>query len=316
MKSKLLSMAAIVALALTATSCSDDDEEVDFPIVGDISMSGLYNEYSHGSNGWYDTDKIGVFVTSDGKTQLNIPYAPSEASKTILSKMDDLEYYDYEGEATGDTPLKALSSVKAGFKSGDHTIYAYTPMVEGATDYEAVPLPYVAIQNKDPRHIFGPDKKYNFAYAKKSMSTYSAAVLSLGDFQTICSQITVASPEIPADAVGKKLTKVVVSCDKTIAYEEGATINLATGKISGTPLKSITYNMPNDGLEVKELWDGSASVETCHIIAFIPFAEGKPAEFTVTFTIGGKEYVNRGVAKGYMPEGANNINLHKLPNVK
>ena len=83
----------------------------------------------------------------------------------------------------------------------------------------------------------------SFAYASATTSSYSAATVSLGEFKPLFSQITLPGAGCPDSFVGKKFTKVVVSCDHPIAYEDGATVDLSTGKISGTPINSITYNL-------------------------------------------------------------------------
>ena len=78
MKNRLFYFAACVALVLSSVSCSSDDgeeEDADIPVVGKIAVSGAYNVYSHGSQGWIEADKIGIYVLSDGKAQDNLPYA-------------------------------------------------------------------------------------------------------------------------------------------------------------------------------------------------------------------------------------------------
>ena len=70
MKNRLFYFAACVALVLSSVSCSSDDgeeEDADIPVVGKIAVSGAYNVYSHGSQGWIEADKIGIYVLSDGK---------------------------------------------------------------------------------------------------------------------------------------------------------------------------------------------------------------------------------------------------------
>ena len=77
MKNRLFYFATCVALALSSVSCSSDDdgeEDIDIPVVGKIAVSGAYNVYSHGSQGWIEADKIGIYVLSDGKPQENLPY--------------------------------------------------------------------------------------------------------------------------------------------------------------------------------------------------------------------------------------------------
>ena len=82
------------ALAVAAVaSCDKEPEIVDFPIVGDFTITAAYpsglnedysdNEYyAHGTQGWTAMDKLGVFVTSEGTVQANLAYVPSEVLKS------------------------------------------------------------------------------------------------------------------------------------------------------------------------------------------------------------------------------------------
>ena len=69
----------------------------------------------------------------------------------------------------------------------------------------------------------------------------------------------------------------MVTCDEhPLSYADGATVNLATGEISGTPLNSVTYNIP-DGLVVNAGFPAfglPASQETAYMMVAVPFEEG------------------------------------------
>ena len=166
MKNRLFYFAACVALALSSVSCSSDDgedEDVDIPVVGKIAVSGAYNVYSHGSQGWIEADKIGIYVLSDGKSQDNLPYAPSEVAKATVMEYEGKTYitYDNEDHVTDEVTLNPSSELSAGFKSGDHTIYAYTPYSAASQDYKTVALPNISVQEHYASE-FVPNRKYGF----------------------------------------------------------------------------------------------------------------------------------------------------------
>ncbi len=183
MKNRLFYFAACVALVLSSVSCSSDDgeeEDADIPVVGKIAVSGAYNVYSHGSQGWIEADKIGIYVLSDGKPQDNLPYAPSEVAVATTTELDGKTYivYDRDSRVTEDITLNPSSELAAGFKGGDHTIYAYTPYNAASQDYKAVALPNLAVQEYYESE-FMPHRNYSFAYASATTSSYSAATVSL-----------------------------------------------------------------------------------------------------------------------------------------
>ena len=75
MKNRLFYFAACVALALSSVSCSSDDgedEDVDIPVVGKIAVSGAYNVYSHGSQGWIE-DRKSTRLNSSHSTSSRMP---------------------------------------------------------------------------------------------------------------------------------------------------------------------------------------------------------------------------------------------------
>ena len=97
---------------------------------------------------------------------------------------------------------------------------------------------------------------------------------------------------------------MVVSCDHPIAYEDGATVDLSTGKISGTPINSITYNLPNGGFEITAGYFG-ASLETCYMMIAVPF----------TLTIDGQEYTISGKPNEKM-SSINNLNMYGIAGIE
>lgn len=311
MKHNFLYAAAFVAMTLTAVGCSNDEmTQTDLPVVGDIAVSGIYNVYSHGGQGWIAEDKVGLYILSDGMPQNNLPYVSTKCAAFDQVEMGGKTYIMYSEKIVDDTPLKAASEIKAGFKAGKHEIFAYSPYNEASADYTAVALPDIAVQQYYPSE-FMPHRKYGFDVAKASVSTYSAAVVSLGEFQPLFSQITLPSVACPEALIGKKLTQVVVSCDKTIAYENGATINLNTQEISGKPLTSVTYEIPG-GLEIKENRRGDGgSLETCYMMIAVPFDTALTYNFRFDMTIDGQVYTINGQPNESASK-KNNLNMRGI----
>lgn len=318
MKKKWFYLAACAALVFTAASCSSNDdkeeETPDVPVVGTINLSGAYNVYSHSSYGWVSEDKIGVYVLSDGKSQDNLPYEPSEVTKADTVTNKGMTYINYSKPyATDDIALKPSAQTAAGFKSGKHTIYAYTPYAQASQGYTAVALPHLASQEHEAIDLMSGvgKRKYGFAYASAEVSKYSAATVSLGEFKSVFSMITLVPVGFPDAAVGKTCTKVVVSCDNPIAYEDGATINLATAEISGTPLKSITYTIP-EGMSIKS---SGKLASPCYIMLGIPYDKAVGYTYTFTYTVDGTEYSTSGKPSAQSKE--NNLNMRgSLPDIE
>lgn len=250
---------ACVALAIvTATSCDPANEIVDFPITDNFSISGSYLAFIHGGGyGWQNGEQIGVFVTSDGVTQANLLYTPSDTSKVEIVTGTDYWGEPFEMEertVVEDVVLNAADEV-AGFKKGEHNIYAYTPYNASVSDYSAVALPNLAAQTYSEKMWM----KYGFAYAKtsESISEFSSATISLGDFKPVVypisvSAITLTEEQLPTFQ-GKKVTQVkIISSDLAIASVE-STIDLSTGEIKGTADKTIVLTYPGEGIDLEFL---------------------------------------------------------------
>ncbi len=224
---KRLNYFVCAAFAIAAAVACDPAEEgpKDFPIVGEFS---LYGELAPAT-------QVGVYVTSDGIEQSNLLYTAAEGEGAVELQAGD---------------------VKAGFKQGDHMIYAYAPYAEEVKEATAVPVPDYTKQATAPYDPFVGDEmleglmlSYNttaqsVAYASAEVKEYSSAAITL-PFETLnpLTTVTAGEPglvgENADDQVGKKIKKVVVTCDKTIAYS-GQTLDLTTGKLTeGTPSKSI-----------------------------------------------------------------------------
>lgn len=308
---KTLKFLLTAFVAVIAAGCKEDEGPVDYPVTGNLNISGRYVTYLHGSQGWVKEDQIGVFVTSDGIEQANLLYEPSEICPATPNEYVE-GYYSYEEEnyKDGDILLNPVGGgASAGFKQGEHCVYAYTPYAEGNTTYSAVRLPSLASQEYIPIDgLIYFKREYNFAYARLSapVSEYTSATLSLGDFTSAFVQMTIPSPTFPDALEGKTVTKLVVSADKDIATSD-AVINLATGEISGTMSKSIELDF-GDGLALASGFFG-LTMETLYIVMCIDFDEALKTTFTFTYTIDGQEYTITGTPSATMSSDGN-LNMY------
>lgn len=225
---KRLNYFVCAALAIAAfAACENEPEVVDFPIVGDLT---LYGTSAQGA--WAEGDEVGVFVTSDGVAQSNLAYVPASVG------VEESVALNAKGE-------------KAGFKQGEHTIYAYYPYSADVTDYTKIPVDYTVQET----YLFDPYADTDFAgmfmssktatlpfsVAKATVSEYSSVAVQLG-FTSDVTAFTFNELCTTGDVTGKKVKKVVVSCDKTMAYKD-ATYDLTTGKLTGEPVNSIEILM-------------------------------------------------------------------------
>jgi hypothetical protein len=207
-------ISAVLAIA-AAVACTEKGP-VDYPVQGTFTL--------YGEN--VAEQQVGVFVTSDGLPQNNLLYtaAKGEGSVALTAKAD-----------------------KAGFKQGNHVIYAYAPYAEGA-EISAVPVDYtkqatVAFDPlADDPTLAGLMLSYNSQaqpvyYASTEVKELTSAAITL-PFQALnaLTEVSVGEPGLEganAEAqVGKKVSKIVITCDKAIAYT-GQTLDLTTGKLVG-----------------------------------------------------------------------------------
>ena len=205
---------AVLAIA-AAVACTEKGP-VDYPVQGTFTL--------YGEN--VAEQQVGVFVTSDGLPQNNLLYtaAKGEGSVALTAKAD-----------------------KAGFKQGNHVIYAYAPYAEGA-EISAVPVDFtkqatVAFDPyADDPALVGLMLSYNSQaqpvyYASTEVKELTSAAITL-PFQALnaLTEVSVGEPGLEganAEAqVGKKVSKIVITCDKPIAYT-GQVLDLTTGKLVG-----------------------------------------------------------------------------------
>jgi hypothetical protein len=207
-------ISAVLAIA-AAVACTEKGP-VDYPVQGTFTL--------YGEN--VAEQQVGVFVTSDGLPQNNLLYtaAKGEGSVALTAKAD-----------------------KAGFKQGNHVIYAYAPYAEGA-EISAVPVDFtkqatVAFDPlADDPTLAGLMLSYNSQaqpvyYASTEVKELTSAAITL-PFQALnaLTEVSVGEPGLEganANAqVGKKVSKIVITCDKAIAYT-GQVLDLTTGKLVG-----------------------------------------------------------------------------------
>ncbi len=298
-----------------AVSCEKEETVVDFPTVGPLTFSGTYDTYLHGKQGWIAEDKLGIFVTSDGVTQSNLEYAPVEVCVPEIMELEGKTYVIYPNNKDKwvlTTTFKPLGEV-AGFKKGDHNVYAYTPYDAANVDYKAIKLPYSAVQEYNST-IFSADNKYTFAYSKlpEPLKELQTEAISLGNFVSPYVAMTIPTPTLgEAFKAGQKVTKVVISSDIDLAVVD-ASINLETAVISGNLSKSIELTFPEGPFELKyNEWMKAAYMETLYLSICADEDEAQKAEYTLTYTIDGKEYTTKGKpSTAYIVKG--NINLSGL----
>ena len=268
---KNLFFGAVLAIAAAVACQPKDNGPVDYPVQGELKL--------YGEN--VAEQQVGVFVTSEGLPQNNLLYTAAKG--------------------TGAVALTA-NAEKAGFKQGNHTIYAYAPYAEGA-EVTAVPVdytkqatvvfdPYADIEGVAGLMLCYASQTTPVYYATTEVAELSSAAITL-PFEAVnaLTEVTINEPGLEGANVnaqdGKKVTKIVVTCDKTIAYT-GQTLDLTTGKlVGGTAVNSIEVvaDMP-----IKKMYFVSAygfTFKTC-----LTAEELATAKFKIEMEVEtGKKYV-------------------------
>ena len=313
MKRTALFFCSALALA-AAVSCEKDPKVVDFPIVGDLSFTASYDVYGHGSQGWTEFDKLGLYVTSDGVTQVNLKYVPASVCPLIPNEyVPEMSKYDPDNYVIT-TSLKAEGTA-AGFKKGDHNVYVYTPYVEGADDYKAVPMPDLTVQSgaNPVDGLFAPDPALLFAVAKAEVSEYSAAAIDLGEMTPKYCQMTVPTPSFAAGLVGKKITKITVTASADIVAKK-AVYNFEKDAIEGEMTNTVEITVPEGGYEITSGYFGATyEVSTTYIVFNTDFETGLETEFTFTYTVDGTDYsatAKPAPATGWLGSANGNLNMY------
>ena len=287
MKRTALFFCSALALA-AAVSCEKDPKVVDFPIVGDLSLSGEGNNVL---GTWLPGDKIGVFVTSDGVTQENLLYTPSETAEDKSMDLGDGRIYHMYGDEVGNVALTP-SGVAAGFKQGDHAIYAYAPYDENAKDVAAVPVPDLTEQDATAYEGQTANPALCFVYATAELSEYSAATVDLGTFA--CDNVELNTGTIAFDneeAAGKTLDKISFTATETIAYKN-CTYNFIKGEYQGEATNTVTLktafevdNNPTFDFESMQMVTVTSCSEPIKALILKDVETAKSMQYTVEATL-------------------------------
>lgn len=272
-----------------------------------ITLSSMFNVYSHGSQGWTEEDTVGIFSTSKALTQNNLTYLPSAVATYEEKEMKGKKYIWYNTAVTGMTDLKStLKEKELEFKEGEHSIYAYTPFTKEASDYKHVPIPDITKQTHNLKE-FRPYCKYGFYYANATIAKYSDRPVRLSAFKPLFSQITLPGVSCPDELKDKTCTKLVIKSERPLAYKKGATVDLSNLIITGEPVNAIEYNLP-EPLIIKDGYSGCSINGTSYIMVAIPFKNAVDTEFEFIFTIDGKEYTMR-AKPNKKRSSENNLNM-------
>ena len=283
---KRLNLFVCAALAIAgAASC---DQVVPETEDNTLRISAVYTSdaaYGHGSQGWIESDKVGMFAYSDGAAVAsNVLYTPSKVAVLVESEYVPgmFTYPESVGEVELITNAPAIE-----LPHGFNTVYLYTPYVAGLTDITAVPLPDLSVQEY-VEGTNGPDEKYTFAY--NQVAVCDCGIVRAGQMVPAYTQMTIVSPSFPAEFAEKKVTKVTVAAKSSytkIAYK-AATIDLTTGEVSGEQVNSIEILLPEGGLDIKTEW-GSTGTSTLYVIMNTKVSASTTFKFT--YTIDGQDYV-------------------------
>ena len=280
---KRLNVFVCAALAIVgAASCETVAPEAQD---NTLRISAAYTEaYAHGSQGWIESDKLGMFAISDGQTVAsNLLYTPSKVNELVESEYVP-GYFMYDGVVGEVELLTEAPAIE--LPHGFNEIYLYTPYVAGLTDMTAVPLPDLSVQEY-VEGTSGPDEKYTFAYNKAA--TCDCGIVRMGEMTSAVKQMTIVSPSFPASFEGKKVTKVVVAANSSytkIAYS-AATIDLTTGTVAGDKVNSVEIVLPEGGLEIAAEY-GEYKISTLYVVLADNVTTS--TKFKFTFTVDGTDY--------------------------
>ena len=301
---KRLNLFVCAALAIAgAASC---DQVVPETEDNTLRISAAYTSdaaYGHGTQGWIESDKVGMFAYSDGAAVAsNVLYTPSKVAALVESEHmpGTFIYQESVGEVELITNAPAIE-----LPHGFNEVYLYTPYVEGLADLKAVPLPDLTVQEYVVG-TFGPDVKYTMAY--NNAVTCDCGIVRAGQMTPAYTQLTITGPTFPDSFVGKKVTKVTVAAKSSyakIAYK-AATIDLTTGKVDGELAGSVEVVLPEGGFEISSGW-GGATTETFYVIL------SKDVKVTTklvfTYTVDGQDCVMEATPSEMM-SSEGNLNMY------
>ena len=261
---------AVLAIA-AAVACTEQGP-VDYPIQGEFTL--------YGEN--VAAQEVGVFVTSEGIMQSNLLYNAAEGEGAVA--------------------LTAKAE-KAGFKQGNHVIYAYAPYAEAAAELTAVPMPDLANQNLSvdvvPDWAIGTGMEDMFAVKTTDFAPFQIAQIEVKEYSSAAHTLSFEAPvatqviqfseiSFPDDAealVGKKVNKIVVSSEAVIGYTTGA-YNYVESKVTSTPSNSLTLNVD---MEITKV--GSVVGKAFAFATTLTEEELQTVKFTVEVYVDGAKYV-------------------------
>ena len=308
---KRLNFVICAALAIAGVVACEEKGPVDFPVVGEIALTG--ESTNAAAKSWYPGEKLGVFVTSDGVAQVNLLYTPSETcadNSVLLDENDPTSKYWMFGDPVGNVALNA-SAEKAGFKQGVHNVYAYSPYNAEATDITAVPMPDLTKQDDTAFNGQTADPAYSFVYASAEVKELTLAPVDLGKFKSVYFSLNTGTIELngtPAGVTDLKIVKLIIEADRTIAYANPS-FNLVEGKINGEPAAvevktalAITEGMSFDmeSMSMKSVI-GSDGPAKFYVIAPASTDDFKTMKFKFTAVLSdGSEYAGADIVPNVM----------------
>ena len=273
---------SVVLAAAFAVSCEDAAPEA---TPQPISISGEYTAYVYGGGyGWQKDAKIGVFANSSVKVQNNLQYYPSATTAKVVGE-NPVEIKDVQ-------LLPVSESVE--FNAGMN-VYAYYPYDATVENHTAVKVPNISTQDfQSDSYWTSPNFKYAFAYAKLNspLENYTTEAVSLGNFVPLYYDLEVIGATVADELDGKYLTEVTINSSRTIALAE-ATINLATGEISGAKSNSIKVVFPAPGYLIEtQSFYGMTFTETpmMNIAAYLESELAEGDIVSVVYKIDGQDY--------------------------
>lgn len=311
---KRLKFFVLAALAISFAASCEEEGPVDFPIVGEFTITG--ESTNAATSSWYPGEQLGVFVTSEGVAQTNLIYQPSEVCEdksVLLDENDPSSKYWMFGDPIGNVTLNAKGE-KAGFKQGVHKIYAYSPYDAAAADLTAVPMPDLASQDDSAFQGMTINPALSFIYASAEVKEYSAAPINLGKFKSVYTSLNTGTIELkgaPEGVTNCTIVKLLISADKTIAYKN-ASFNMVEEKIGGEPSSielttklAITEGMAFDmeSMSMKTVL-GSDGPAKFAVVSPASADDFKTMKFSFTAVLSdGSEYVGTDITPNVMTVG-------------
>lgn len=244
MKKYVVMAAALCALA--AVSCKKDPKPEPTPDPQDLTITATVAENTGRYNSFIDTDKIGVFVQSKKANQSNLVYTAKEVGEVA-------DYGQFVINSEVRTSELVAAEDKAQFVTGETTIYAYMPYVEGAA-VDAVPV--VDLTNQDVINEVSYGKQFITPswipqYAKATISEAAPVQMQFVSPCVLVNNGAAADDyyKLPDETSSVAIKGVTVTADGVIAYKN-ATLDLTSGSFKGEGVKTISFTAKKRNAEV------------------------------------------------------------------